>query len=119
MVFAHGTKSTCNPPLTCDPGVNRAPACIAHQSIPWICADRLLANEYSGAPNVSDRFAATLWALDFLPELSKANVVGVNFHGGPVAVYSPVTYSPEGQLTFVSPLCNSTSDLCLWFLGML
>ena len=57
-----------------------------------------------GAPNVSDTFASTLWVLDFLPELSKAKVVGVNFHGGPVDLYSPVSYSTDGQLTFVSPL---------------
>ena len=32
-----------------------------------------------GAPNASDTFAATLWVLDFLSELSKASVAGVNF----------------------------------------
>lgn len=36
-----------------------------------------------GCPNVSDTFASTLWVLDFLSELSKAGVQGVNFHGGP------------------------------------
>jgi hypothetical protein len=42
--------------------------------------------------------------LDFLSELSKAGVQGVNFHGGPTDVYSPIKYTPAGELSFVSPL---------------
>jgi hypothetical protein len=44
-----------------------------------------------GCPNVSDTFAAALWALDFLSELSKAGVQ-VNFHGGPT-VHPPCSSS--------------------------
>lgn len=58
-----------------------------------------------GCPNVSDTFASTLWVVDFLSELSKGGVQGVNFHGGPLDIYSPVKYSPAaGTLSFVSPL---------------
>ena len=57
-----------------------------------------------GCPNVSDTFASALWVLDFLSELSKAGVQGVNLHGGPTQVYSPIMYDPAGELSFVSPL---------------
>ena len=63
-----------------------------------------------GAPNVSDTFASSLWALDFLSELSKAGVQGVNLHGGPHAhpettsdSYSPVGFDDAGGMT-VRPL---------------
>lgn len=59
-----------------------------------------------GVKNVSDTFASTLWVLDFLSELSKAKVMGVNFHGGPPDnnAYAPVVYDAAGTLTHVSPL---------------
>ena len=59
-----------------------------------------------GCPNVSNTFAVTLWVLDFLSELSQAGVQGVNFHGGPIDVYSPIKYDTDGRLSFVSPLCE-------------
>eukprot|EP01046_Picozoa_sp_COSAG06_P005821 COSAG06_NODE_263_length_18879_cov_71.911555_22_plen_40_part_00 len=33
---------------------------------------------------MSDVFVSALWALDWLPEISKAGAVRQNFHGGPV-----------------------------------
>lgn len=63
-----------------------------------------------GAPNVSETFASSLWSLDFLAELSKAGVAGVNFHGGPHPspaatsdLYSPVAFDDHGNMQ-VRPL---------------
>ncbi|KAJ9468353.1 Beta-glucuronidase [Diplonema papillatum] len=57
-----------------------------------------------GLPNISDTFSATLWALDYLPYLSKAGYQGMNFHGGP---HPPGGYTPvvdvNGSLS-VEPL---------------
>ena len=35
-----------------------------------------------GAPHVSDTFASSLWAIDFLFECARGGAEGVNFHGG-------------------------------------
>eukprot|EP01048_Picozoa_sp_COSAG05_P007598 COSAG05_NODE_540_length_8845_cov_13.872742_4_plen_223_part_00 len=46
-----------------------------------------------GAPGVSDTYASTLWVLDYLAEMSKAGVVGANFHGGPDDACATLTMS--------------------------
>ena len=43
-----------------------------------------------GKKGVSDAFAGTLWALDFMWNLAKYNGQGINFHGGDNLVYSPI-----------------------------
>jgi hypothetical protein len=42
-----------------------------------------------GGPNMSDRFAAALWGLNFMFDAAENNALGVNFHGGNVA-FSPI-----------------------------
>eukprot|EP01060_Flectonema_neradi_P034820 TRINITY_DN6235_c0_g1_i1.p1 TRINITY_DN6235_c0_g1~~TRINITY_DN6235_c0_g1_i1.p1 ORF type:complete len:573 (+),score=74.29 TRINITY_DN6235_c0_g1_i1:770-2488(+) len=51
-----------------------------------------------GVPGVSDAFESALWAMDFLPILSKDNVMGMNFHGGTSGAYTPLAYSSSGDL---------------------
>ena len=46
-----------------------------------------------GQTNVSDTFAAALWAADFLATLSKGGVSGMNLHGGPRGPYLGVRRS--------------------------
>jgi len=47
-----------------------------------------------GKPGVSDTFAATLWALDFMWQVATKNGQGINFHGGTLRkanlYYSPI-----------------------------
>jgi hypothetical protein len=43
-----------------------------------------------GTPNVSNAFAAALWALDFMFTVAEKNGQGVNFHGGGLNPYSPL-----------------------------
>jgi len=78
-----------------------------------------------GAPGVSDTYASTLWVLDYLAEMSKAGVVGANFHGGPDDAYAPVVYSTNvygqkeltvrplyyGLLAFTELVANKSSWL--------
>jgi hypothetical protein len=40
-----------------------------------------------GQNGVSNTFASALWAIDFLPALSKTGIRGMNFHGGPHGPY--------------------------------
>lgn len=51
-----------------------------------------------GISGVSDTFASALWVLDFLPQLSKAGVRMVNFHGGTDVVYTPIGFGSDGAL---------------------
>ena len=43
-----------------------------------------------GWANASDVFVSALWALDWLPEISKAGAVRQNFHGGPDGWYCDI-----------------------------
>jgi hypothetical protein len=56
-----------------------------------------------GFAGVSDTFASALWALDFLPSLSKRGVERFNFHGGPSVLYTPIGFGVDGALQ-VRPL---------------
>jgi hypothetical protein len=47
---------------------------------------------------VSDTFIATLWVLDWLPEISKTGAVSQNFHGGPSGTYPPIAFSKDGLI---------------------
>jgi hypothetical protein len=50
-------------------------------------------NNYSngGSPGVSDAYASTLWAIDFLYNCAQGGATGVNFHGGGDATgYTPI-----------------------------
>ena len=51
---------------------------------------------------VSDTFTSTLWALDFLPWLSKTGIAGMCFHGGPGGPYAAIAFK-DGALE-VRPL---------------
>ena len=56
-----------------------------------------------GFAGVSDTFAAALWALDLLSELSKRGVRLFNFHCGPDILYTPIGFGANGALQ-VRPL---------------
>lgn len=43
-----------------------------------------------GKPGVSDTFASALWAAELMLQMAIAGVVGVNFHGGGFAPYTPL-----------------------------
>lgn len=47
---------------------------------------------------VSDTFIAALWALDWLPEISKTGASSQNFHGGPSGTYPPIAFSKTGAI---------------------
>jgi hypothetical protein len=47
-----------------------------------------------GAQGVSDSAASALWALDFLFCCAKGGASGINFHGGGVSSYTPITNQP-------------------------
>jgi hypothetical protein len=55
-----------------------------------------------GAPGVSDSAASALWALDFLFSCAQGGASGVNFHGGGVSSYTPITNLP-GSVFGVRP----------------
>jgi len=46
-----------------------------------------------GMPGVSNVFGSALWAVDFLFNLASVNIKGINFHGGPKAIYTAIDYS--------------------------
>lgn len=46
-----------------------------------------------GKRGVSDRFAASLWAVDLMYQQAMAGGHGINFHGGGRSAYSPITGS--------------------------
>ena len=50
-----------------------------------------------GMPGVSDTFIASLWVLDWLPEISKAGARSQNFHGGPTGTYPPIVFE-DGKI---------------------
>ena len=50
-----------------------------------------------GQAGVSDTLASALWSLDFLPTLSKAGAVRMNFHGGPAGPYPPIAFQKNGE----------------------
>src|SRR5262249_17008782 len=54
-----------------------------------------------GRAGVSDTFASTLWAVDYIARTMAAGVVGVNLHGNPANCrgYTPVCGSTAGRLT--------------------
>jgi hypothetical protein len=43
-----------------------------------------------GKPQVSNTFAAALWAADLMYQLAQTGAIGVNFHGGGYGWYTPV-----------------------------
>jgi len=45
---------------------------------------------WGGKPGVSDTFASSLWAGDYMLQLAQAGYVGMNLHGGGGGVYSPI-----------------------------
>ena len=47
-------------------------------------------NFYDEGTNISDRFASTLWGIDFMFTLAQNNCQGVNFHGGGRG-FTPIT----------------------------
>uniref|UniRef100_A0A7S0P2X5 Beta-glucuronidase C-terminal domain-containing protein n=1 Tax=Calcidiscus leptoporus TaxID=127549 RepID=A0A7S0P2X5_9EUKA len=64
----------------------------ASAGVPLVLGEAGSAN-CGGAANVSDTFASALWAVDYMSELSKRGIAGVNFHGlGSTAPYSPISY---------------------------
>ena len=52
-----------------------------------------------GKPGVSNVFAASLWALNFMWTVAMENSAGVNFHGGNGLCYSPVLMEPNNVYT--------------------
>jgi len=46
-----------------------------------------------GMSGVSDVFASTLWAVDYMFSVASVNVAGVNFHGGSQGAYTPIAYN--------------------------
>jgi hypothetical protein len=48
-----------------------------------------------GAPGVSDSAASALWALDFLFSCAQGGASGINFHGGGLSSYTPITNQPD------------------------
>ena len=66
-------------------------AAARQQRVPFVVGEGNSAS-CGGMPGVSDTFAAALWALDFLPTLSQAGAVGMNFHGGPSGAYPAIAY---------------------------
>jgi hypothetical protein len=55
-----------------------------------------------GAPGVSDSAASALWALDFLFSCAQGGASGINFHGGGVSSYTPIT-NQAGSVFGVRP----------------
>jgi hypothetical protein len=55
-----------------------------------------------GAPGVSDSPASALWALDFLFSCAEGGASGVNFHGGALSSYTPIT-DQHGSVLSVRP----------------
>jgi hypothetical protein len=55
-----------------------------------------------GAPGVSDSPASALWVLDFLFNCAQGGASGVNFHGGGLTSYSPIT-DQAGSVLSVQP----------------
>lgn len=51
-----------------------------------------------GKAGVSDVFASSLWALDFMWTVAENNGQGINFHGGTGGAYSPIV-STDGVVT--------------------
>ncbi len=57
-----------------------------------------------GQDGVSNVYAATLWAIDFLFNCAQGGSIGVNFHGGGSATgYAPIAMS-NGRVVSVQPL---------------
>jgi hypothetical protein len=53
-----------------------------------------------GTPGVSDTFASSLWAAKTLATASSHGCVGVAFHGGGTAAYTPIEFvDPKGMTT--------------------
>lgn len=46
-----------------------------------------------GAANVSNSFAASLWAIDYMFKLAYTGCKGINFHGGGNGPYTPIGYA--------------------------
>ena len=57
-----------------------------------------------GQPNISDTFLSTLWAVDYMSEMSKVGVDAIYFHGNK-APYSP--------FLFISIMINLKSVPCI------
>jgi len=51
-----------------------------------------------GAPGVSDSPASALWVLDFLFSCAQGGASGVNFHGGGLCSYTPITNQSSSVL---------------------
>jgi len=69
-----------------------------------------------GEMGVSDTFAATLWAVDYLLNMASINVRGMNFHGGGTGPYTAIAYKSVNDLIpEVRPLYYGLwafSDIC-------
>jgi hypothetical protein len=66
---------------------------IAHAHHAQLRVDELNSVACGGSPNVSNRFASALWALDALFEMRLVGADGVNIHTFPIANYGLFTFS--------------------------
>src|SRR5262249_27983072 len=75
-----------------------APAARAAQSrgVP-VRLDETNAVSCGGEQGVSDTFATALWSVDFLFQLARIGVYGVNFNTIPSTFYSPFSFSTAGN----------------------
>jgi len=74
-----------------------------------------------GMPGVSDRYGATLWAIDFMLNMALVNVSRINFHGGGTGPYTAIAYSSDdatipdvrplyyGMLTFATSTAGNAA----------
>ncbi len=66
---------------------------IAHANHRQLRVDELNSVACGGSPNVSNRFASALWALDAVFEMRRVGADGVNIHTFPIANYGLFTFS--------------------------
>jgi hypothetical protein len=66
---------------------------IAHAHHRQLRVDELNSVACAGSPNVSNRFASALWALDAVFEMRRVGADGVNIHTFPIANYGLFTFS--------------------------
>lgn len=65
---------------------------VGNAPIPFVVGEGNSAS-CGGMPGVSDTMTSALWALDFLPGVSKAGGQAMNFHGGPEGPYAAIAFN--------------------------
>jgi hypothetical protein len=79
-----------------DPKLQTQLACMKQAADEWKMPFRLAETNScygAGKPGVSDTFASALWAADLMYQLAAAGSVGINFHTGGNAPYTPIAGS--------------------------